>query len=635
MEKTIDASEVMFCHDSRSILDNKYPALLVNQLGVSGFGHIKPHNLVRVLESTYWFRKYGAKYKLPALVQKCIDESKNFSRTLQCVKQALHTLNGFLVKKFMALGPEIISYKELHEKGTRVFRDLLIDYTIKSREQMPNYVGVSIFEEAKNYFNYVKEYHCDNDLSKRLSILDYNFSCRSLGSFFGTELSRLRAFINVNRNAGLGDYTKSMAWSYRAVEICQTRNLGYLPQYIAREQAEAFHQVVTRPLEDLTEEQSSVIKKLVWDELKDAGIARNQLMRENPGFETLIKESVVLELKYTASVTTSVKNGGKVEDARHFLQIIRENGWRIPIRDLSTFEIIGQTPLLDIEAENNDSGINLSSILFWFALQVVVNFAVLRGLWDRTHFHFFKKKDGPQEDLKNLFVVDGILDAAVLLINEPGKGRKLVKSHPLLNWFLVPGSKLCQKILAQHPDHKAGLELGAHDWVHSKRISGDSLDASFMYVNGTGKVRDDIWFGYTDWTEATDRMAKRRGIAHLNAFFNYIGFPEFYGQLIAIMIREPQPVKEVVEKTSVDEYTEERYYVWKGYITEGFMMGNQMTKTLLHLCHASERMLAIKYLKDKDIEVLRDQNMLLYKTNHIEKIPYSFEKGVGVLSVLR
>jgi hypothetical protein len=633
-KKTLDASEIMFCHDSKSILDNKYPTIVKNLTLTSGFGHLKPRSVIRVLEMTYWFRVFGPKYQLQKLMKEWIVRSK-FSVLLQSLKQTLHSINGLLVKKFMALGPEIISYKRLNEQIARLFRDFMTDYMCPTRSELPAYMGCSIFEEARTFFNYVKEFHDDKAIEKRLSWLSYSFENRSLGSFFGTELSRLKGFIDLQTNNGQGDYTKSLAWAYRAVEICQTRNLGYLPYYIAGEQAEEFRLTISRNVEMITREEFNLLRSLVHRELHDAKMEPGQLLPErNPDFESFIKDSIKLELKYTASVRSTVSSGGKVEDSRYFLQMIRENEWRIPIRDLRTFEIIERTPKLELLVEDNDYGFDISSIIFWFSLQMILNFCIERKLWgDKTHYFPFIKRNRRGSSLDDYVFIREIMDARILLINEPGKGRKLVKSHPILNWFLTPGSKMCQKFLAQHPDHKAGLELGAHDWVHSKRISGTSEEASFIYNELTGQLRPGIVSGYTDWTEATDKMSRRRGVAHLLGLFDFMAFPQCYGKLIIIMIREPQVVKEVIQRTTLEEFSEENYFVWQGQIKEGFMMGNQITKTLLHLCHVSERALANLYLKDKGIDVLRDTKFLTRKHQRLRSVPYEFEDPLGKIKV--
>jgi hypothetical protein len=345
--------------------------------------------------------------------------------------------------------------------------------------------------------------------------------------------------------------------------------------------------------------------------------------------EELITESVNLELKYAASARTNFSDGGKPEDARFYLQLIRENGWVVPIRDLDTFGVIGMTPKIDREVENNDDGINLSSILFWFSLQNMLNWCLQRRLLETQKgkgFYFpFKYKNG------RLFDCD-VMKAIIILVNEPGKGRILVKSESMLNWFLVPGSKMCQKVLAHHTDHKAGLEMGSHDWVHGKRVSGDSMESNFMFDGLSGKIKQSIYSVYTDWTEATDGMKKRIGIAHLRGLFEYSGFPRMYGVLIQIMIREPQNVSEVIRITHSDDYEDTESFKWEGKIKEGFMMGNQMTKTLLHLAHVSERGVSEMVLNKFGIKVQRGLYGRERKT--YGKIPYGKEESIGKIRFL-
>eukprot|EP00577_Skeletonema_sp_RCC1716_P016208 CAMPEP_0113396586 /NCGR_PEP_ID=MMETSP0013_2-20120614/13887_1 /TAXON_ID=2843 ORGANISM="Skeletonema costatum, Strain 1716" /NCGR_SAMPLE_ID=MMETSP0013_2 /ASSEMBLY_ACC=CAM_ASM_000158 /LENGTH=534 /DNA_ID=CAMNT_0000281035 /DNA_START=723 /DNA_END=2327 /DNA_ORIENTATION=+ /assembly_acc=CAM_ASM_000158 len=528
----------------------------------------------------------------------------------------------------MALGPECVGYKDLSDQTARLFRDFMLDYNASSRDLIPEYAAESIFEDCKDFFNYVKEFHEDSCYKTRISILNYKFRNRALGSFFGQEFHRLQKRIFTRLNQGLGDYTQSLAWDYRCVEICQTRNLGYLPSWKAQENDLAYREKISRPPEELPEGLDALIRHAVRSELQNGQVPPDILSGGNLDTEKLIQEAVNLELKYAASARTTVSGGGKPEDGRFYLQLIRENSWRIPIRDLDTFEVIGMTPRLAVLPEDNDDGFDLSSILFWFSLQNAINWCLERRLISpKPGFGFYypfkigNKKFSPE-----------IMKAIIILINEPGKGRILVKSESMLNWFLVPGSKMCQKVLAYHPDHKAGLEMGSHDWVHSKRISGDSAESSFMFDSMDGKLKPSVLSGYTDWTEATDGMKKRIGISHLRGLFEYSGFPRMYGIIIQIMIREPQDVQEVIRITSSDDYEDSQVFTWKGRIREGFMMGNQMTKTLLHLAHVSERGLSEIILDRYGISVHRDVYGRIRKS--YGKVPYNVEESVGRLRTL-
>lgn len=164
-------------------------------------------------------------------------------------------------------------------------------------------------------------------------------------------------------------------------------------------------------------------------------------------------------MKYTASASHTVSEGGKPEDARSYLDVIRRNKITIPIRDLDTFEITGFTPILGANTIDDEDKINISSILFWFSLQMSLNFLIRRRMWpsDLGHYFFFRDTEGKE------IHEDKLLDCKLIVINEPGKARMLIKSMSMLNWVLIPASKISQKVLAEIPEHRAGLELGSHD----------------------------------------------------------------------------------------------------------------------------------------------------------------------------
>jgi hypothetical protein len=506
----------------------------------------------------------------------------------------LHTTNNLIIKKFVSFGPEIEGYAPLAEHTARIFRDLFSEYTAECPADICEAARPSIFQEAKSFFDFVKEFHADQSYDVRLSILDYPFQNRALGAFFGGELARCKRYILKKIGSENADYTTSLAWDMRCTTLCQTRTLGYLPRYLIREKISQFKEIVTRKVEKPDPNKLNLIRSLVWNELQKTEVPQG-ILGEPKIRDDIIRESVILELKHTASTTQTVSSGGKLEDARSYLQKIRENKWIFPIRDLNTFEITGYTPIISIGDDSGD--INLSSVLFWFSCQITLNFLIRRRLW-KHKLHYFPILIGKKE-----FHIDNLLDCGLVTINEPGKARILVKSMSAFSWVMVPAAKISQKVLSKAREHKAGLELGSHDWHHTKRISGESPESAFMYSRRTGKLHDNIIMGYMDWTEATDRMTKMAGIAHLQSFWAYIRFPKIYGELILTIIREPQPVRE--ELVIHNQDTDPEIICWKGTINEGFMMGNQMTKTILHLSHLSQRALAEKYLNSKGIVVKR------------------------------
>jgi hypothetical protein len=83
---------------------------------------------------------------------------------------------------------------------------------------------------------------------------------------------------------------------------------------------------------------------------------------------------------------------------------------------------------------------------------------------------------------------------------EPGNRRN---SLVLNAW-----SEILQATLALLPEHRAGLELSAHDWVHTRRVNAESDESEFIYDHVTGYRRPSILQAFKDWTESTDFYIK-------------------------------------------------------------------------------------------------------------------------------
>lgn len=298
---------------------------------------------------------------------------------------------------------------------------------------------------------------------------------------------------------------------------------------------------------------------------------------------------IEMPLKGAASVDTYVKDGGKIEDARRLLSLARQCKWEIPVRDLGTHEIREYIRVPEDPEEVDD----LSRYLFWISYQLILNHWSKRGEWTNEEAYILMTPQGPYEP--------AVMDAKIVHISEPGKERNLTKSHAALAWFLTPGAKLSQATLAMLKEHRAGLLESGHEWRHQKRISPMSDESGFVYDSRTGKVYPEIRHVFKDWTESTDFISKSVGYVHLRTFFDYVGFPRSYARLILKTIVEPQPVTEVTSRSYIgeDEFTEP--VTWTGSIREGFMMGNPITKTILHLVHESERAVATLFLRKRNL----------------------------------
>jgi len=499
--------------------------------------------------------------------------------------QAIHTLNGVLIKKFMAFCTESTRYQDYAKQTAYLFRDLFLDYTHPLVYRGGRLVEPedSTYGELKEYLNTVKKCFHRFSIEERLKWLDFEFKSKSLRRMFN-EVTRLKALVTVKSIQGI-DYSESPAWFFRCSTLCQTRVLGYLPRAIAEVKRKQFRDNVSRPLEKPPKANILLIRKSVGEELRRNGIPRAFMQTsewKSHDRSTRFQEAMAaieLPLKGSASVDNFVRQGGKIEDARQILNLAIENKWKIPVRDLSDHEVI---ETFTVGRVDDCSSSEYTRPLFWIAYTALLNFFVKKGFYPQQLYYSLRKKGGTWDPNPLL--------ASIVHISEPGKERNLTKSTGLLAWFLTPASKITQDTLSVLPEHAAGLTAASHEWRHQKRVSAISDESSFIYDISTGFIKPGIVHSFKDWTESTDFIGKYVGWAHLKTLLDYIAFPEGYRDLIAHAIMEPQPVVEVVALTNFEDAESVSEPVeWTGFINEGFMMGNPMTKTVLHLCHVSER----------------------------------------------
>lgn len=578
----IEPARVMFCQDSQGILDNQYPGAIRDATTISGWGHTSAANILEVLDHLYWYRTSKLKNRMERIF---IDVNRRlgFEGFKRAIKQTLHTLNGLIVKKFFVFGPEISSYHQLADQTAAMFLALITEYSHDPALE----IETPVYSELKDLFNYTKEIFYKGDITNRTSWLCWNFKHKGARDFFSSEFSRLRQTIDRMNRCENTDYSQSMAWFFRSTAFAQTRNMGYLPPHLAERKFAEFRDTVSRPLEDLTPEQDQLIRLAVVNRLYESGLPPGFLDQPRTEAEKEVADSVLsnvnLDIKGTASVLHKVAAGGKMEDARKAINRIKQHNWVVPVRSLATNEIVDY-----VGYDTDDDEAQWNRLLFWYSYQISLNWCAQRELLPEELYYEFAIEG--QDD----FELD-ILEASIVHIMEPGKVRDLVKSTGELTWALTPAAKILQASLALVPEHKAGLELAAHDWAHSRRISSESTEAGFIYDNLTGATLKNVLHVFKDWKQSTDYIGKRVGLAHLTSFAEYIGFPPAYLELVKILIREPQPVHEVVTERHVistanapDAIVREKVN-WNGFIREGFMMGLPVTKPILHLIHMSER----------------------------------------------
>jgi hypothetical protein len=370
------------------------------------------------------------------------------------------------------------------------------------------------------------------------------------------------------------DFTTSIAWLTIFAGFSQTRNLGYLPPWIAEQKRIAFRKTVGRERIQIPKEDLRWIRVAIKKREYAMGIEPLFLSmsgrEKNRDFKEVIN-SIKIPLKPTASIRHTVFQGGKVEDARELLNIGMANTWRIPIRDLQEGFI---TEYLELTEQTAHEKPDFQGYLFWISLQIVLNWA---GRKFRVYKQFVHELPGSESFEAELWKM------SIVHISEPGKERNLTKTSSCLTWFLTVASKVSQCILSYNQDHRAGLVLSAQEWMHQRRVSAESYESDWMYDKNTRKRISETWNGFQDWTESTDFIPRQVGTMTLHSWFTYVDFPRWYSDLIMLTCAQDYTVSEYTHTEWVSGTTERQYF--NGKVSEGFMMSMPLTKTILHLMH--------------------------------------------------
>jgi len=583
----IEMADVMFCQNAQSVTDSTYSRPMRSKVGISGWDAISTHkSMMDVLDRLYWFRKFASRSTRKFLLYQF--GRLGLTSYKQRLAHVLHTLNGQMVQKILLFPCEMEGYRDCARLTNSLFEELVRDY-FKEPGEEPE-LSTSIYMRMKHVKKAVKQSFTSMNPEVRYSVfslvLDGPVKCAH-ARFWGGVFRRLRSRIQ-----GLdSDYTLSPAWIFTMGGFSQTRNMGWLPEWLAEPARAKFRENLGRPKVLIPKNELSLIFRLVMKRLHEEGLEPRFLettgRQSDPDFREVI-HSLRIPLKPSASNNSTVSQGGKVEDARQLLSDAIRNEWRVPTRSFISGEINGYIQYsLKLRQEKPD----YEGYLFWVSLQILMNHLI------RT-----KRISGEIHELPDsLYWEQDLWRMQIVHISEPGKERNLTKTSSLVSWVLTVASKVCQMTLAFCQDHRAGLILSAQDWMHQKRISSESFESGWMYDNTTRLRKPDVINGFQDWTESTDFICRLVGGTALQAFLSYIAFPRWYGEIVMKTALHDYTVTEVLRTTYEDGFPQKEGY--SGKVTEGFMMSMPLTKTILHLMHDVNVGLVHEILRGKGLKI--------------------------------
>jgi len=289
-----------------------------------------------------------------------------------------------------------------------------------------------------------------------------------------------------------------------------------------------------------------------------------------------------LRTKARVTVTTSSswektrREGGTIEAAREILASL-PIGEGVPVRDLDT----GRVECYRDRSSFDSTG----EVVFWLALDHTL----------RT----------PPDLLKQAFLT---------VVKEPGKARSVTKARACLKIVLDLVNKLVSAPLEKGIRSSAsGMGKSNHGWnLFCRLMSDDAKDMVFNvidreenpyegYVERTDTFAD-LYVVSTDYQEATDQMLHSVASDLGQAWMRKCGIPKLLRSLVAETCFKPREVFFYASgalKTIGTDRPELGVNVRSVRLVRGILMGDPLTKVVLHLVNVVTRHLAVR-LHDAD-----------------------------------
>jgi len=180
------------------------------------------------------------------------------------------------------------------------------------------------------------------------------------------------------------------------------------------------------------------------------------------------------------------------------------------------------------------------------------------------------------------------MSCRISLVAELGKYRTITVSSLQHAILLHPLSHMGLTLLEAFPSSESGIGAANHAWNFFKRLSHKNPSASFIFNQG---IETSVMS--TDWSQATDYCDPFIAGAMLNRLLYLLGVPLWYAQTALFALTGPRQV-ETLDRNGAP--------IEKFYTSRGVLMGDPVTKVVLHLHHLVGRRIAGLLLQDLFID---------------------------------
>jgi hypothetical protein len=288
-------------------------------------------------------------------------------------------------------------------------------------------------------------------------------------------------------------------------------------------------------------------------------------------FEGLDTKAAIT-LTTSACIEKSRREGGGTQAISDMIAE-GEFGRKANMIDLTTGQLIKL-----IEYDKTNSG----DYIFWRCLEEVLSM--------------------PAEKLREAFVA---------IVREPGKARTVTKGPIALRIVLDVINKIASFPLKKLKTSTAGMSKDAHGWQMFKAFFESENAKEAFNISATSEERhdrdaemweetriyDDLFVEFTDYETATDSFHHEVGETIMKRWLSRVGLPPLLKRIAHGII--PKPRKIIFEGTGIfsdigEPYGETTRFV---ILRAGFLMGDYLSKVILHLQNASTRKIG-RFLTD-------------------------------------
>jgi hypothetical protein len=498
------------------------------------------------------------------------DRKSRSSRLLECLK----TVEGIFLQRYLAFPNEEWTWEKFDLLVLK-YLTILLDDEFLDGNLRPEVLGYrSRYSELKAVRKTFKRYA----LSSRDEYFKTSEFEKSIPVWLKTFVPIYRSAINV----------KGTVWSCAIRStLSQTRGMGTPPPIVVYQSKEKFLRKVTEIPAPLTEEEKELIKVSINNTIK--GIPEHVFSG--------LRTKAAITLTASACWEKTREEGGTLQAISDLLVDAR-SGRQANVIDLNTGKF-----LYSFTYERTKEG----EYIFWRCLEEVLS-------------------HDPKE-ISKVFVA---------VVKEPGKARTITKGSAYLKVILDTVNKIVSYPLTKVETSVSGMSKDAHGWnffqdffkEENKEISFHGVVSDDRSPDGRHITRlvqyDALWVECTDYTDATNAMNHEVAKLLSDSWLKACGIPRVLKRIIDSTCFTSRVVvfngSGIFSK--IGEPDEPGTTLRRVVLEKGIMMGDPLTKVLLHNVNISVRKLG-RYISDGSYKELVLDNPVPLMSEMISIEPFS------------